>query len=512
MTAPRLIVTGASGFIGRHLLDTLKEDHRIFGLARRSQARSGAPVHPNIVWFQADIADYGALEAVFRAIREAGGADVLVHLAAHYDFTGEAYLEYWRTNVHGMRNVLQLSRGLGLRRFLFPSSVAACRFPPPGGALDESSPPDGEHIYARTKRAGEEMLAEFREDVPSNVIRFAALFSDWCEYPPLFMFLRTWLSPAWNRRILAGKGRSAIPYLHIRDGTLFVRTLLGQLDTLCPGELLIASPDHVVSHRELFEAATLLFFGQRRRPILLPRLLCRVGIRARDLFGRLLGQRPFERPWMGRYIDLRLTVDASRSRARLGWSLRPRLEILRRLPFLIQNLKGDPLEWNRRNHAALKKIRLETHLLVHTLLRRHAPEIAAAFTEALAGPEGRRRFPAYQEGLTGNERSGDQHHLLLRHLMDAVRTGERALLVSYCRDLAERRFERGFTAGEVCDALEELNRICLRVLLRDPEARLLRTEIEDHVSMTLRWSCDEVQETFEHLEAAGEARTPSTSA
>jgi nucleoside-diphosphate-sugar epimerase len=509
VSLPRLLVTGASGFVGRHLLAAFQDEACIFALARRSQAQSGAPVHPNITWLQADIGDYGALESVFQAVRERGGAEVLIHLAAHYDFTGEDYAEYWRTNVHGMRNVLQLSRDLGLKRFLFPSSVAACRFPAPGEALTEDSPPDGEHVYARTKRAGEEMLAEFRGAVPSNTIRFAALFSDWCEYPPLFMFLRTWLSPAWNRAVLAGRGLSAIPFLHIQDGVLFVRTLLEALPRVCPGEVFVASPDGVVSHGDLFEAATLLFFQERRKPVLVPRLVCAAGVRARDLVGRLLGRRPFERPWMTRYIDLQMRVDGRRTRARLGWSARPRLEILRRLPFLIENLRTAPLEWNRRNRAALEKVRLRTHLVVYALLRRHARDIAGEFAATLLGPEGRQRFPAYQVGLTGDERSGDPHQLLFRHLMDAVRTGERTLLVSYCRDLAERRFELGFSAQEVCDALEELNRVCLRRLLGEEEGRRLRSEIRDHVTMTLRWGCDEVQEVFEHL---GTTPSPASAA
>mgnify|MGYP000243527337 CR=1 FL=1 len=37
MGLPRIIVTGSSGFIGRHLLDALKEDYRIYALARRSR-------------------------------------------------------------------------------------------------------------------------------------------------------------------------------------------------------------------------------------------------------------------------------------------------------------------------------------------------------------------------------------------------------------------------------------------------------------------------------------------
>ena len=60
MSLRRIIITGASGFVGRRLLGAFKEDFQIYGLARRSQARSEAPVHPNITWFQADIAEIDA--------------------------------------------------------------------------------------------------------------------------------------------------------------------------------------------------------------------------------------------------------------------------------------------------------------------------------------------------------------------------------------------------------------------------------------------------------------------
>ncbi len=174
-------------------------------MARRSQAQCGAPFHDNIAWVQVDIGDREPLARAFEAIRADGGADILIHLAAHYDFTGENHPEYWRTNVEGLRNVLEESRGLNLRRFIFASSVAACQFPPSGELLTEQSPADGDHVYAVTKRIGEDMLYEFR-DIPSCIVRFAALFSDWCEYPPLYFFLETWLSKAGTRRSSGARG------------------------------------------------------------------------------------------------------------------------------------------------------------------------------------------------------------------------------------------------------------------------------------------------------------------
>ena len=504
MSRPRLVVTGASGFVGRHLLEALKDDYEIVGIARRSQTRSGAPVHPSIRWHQVDIADRAALAPVFDAIRQDGGADLLLHLAAHYDFTGEEHPEYFRTNVQGLRNVLDLSVGLGLKRFLFPSSTAACAFPAAGQVLTEASPPDGDHVYARTKAIGEAMLAEYRAHFPSAIVRFAALFSDWCEYPPLFMFLETWLSGAWNARLLGGRGRSAIPYLHVDDLVLFFFALFDRLPELPPGVVLQASPDGACSHRQLFDEATLLGTGQRARALLMPRPLCGPGMWALDLAGRLVGRRPFERPWMARYIDLEMTIDASRTRSLLGWAPRPRLDVLRRLPFLLENRRMDPIEWSRANRAAMKEIHLETNLRIFQLLKKHAAEITAQFTEALVGPEGRQRFPSYQQ-VSGEEHQWN-HTLILRHLMNAVRTRERSILVSYCRDLAERRFQQGFPSREVCDALRELNRIVFKVLRRDPESEGLRPDIYEHVTMTLTWGCDEAQQVFEHLEARRRTR------
>jgi nucleoside-diphosphate-sugar epimerase len=511
MTAlPGLIVTGASGFVGRHVLDALKDHYRIFGMARRSQAESGAPVHPNITWWQVDIGERQPLEQAFAQMRARGDARVLLHLAAHYDFSGEEHPEYFRTNVEGLRNVLELSAGLGLERFVFSSSVAACRLPPPGHVLDETSPPDGQHIYARSKRIGEQMLQEYRARVPSTVVRFAALFSDWCEYPPLFMFLETWLSRAWNRNLLAGRGDSAIPYLHVEDLVMFLQRLLGRLDQVPPGELLIASPDGSVSHRELHETATLLWFGVRQAPAFVPKSLCLPGLHARDIAGRLLGERPFERPWMADYIDLQMNIDARRTRERLDWRPRPRLEILRRLPFLIEHRKTAPHEWNRANRAAMKQVHLHPNLRIFRLLKKHEDEIAREYTERLLGEEGARRFPSYQ-GLSVEEHAWN-HRMVLSHLMSAVRTRERGLLMAYCDGLARRRFEQGYSSREVCGALEELNRICFKLLRRDPESNGLHRDMQDHITMTLRFGCDQAQHTFERLEAASEPRARETSA
>ena len=494
MSLPRIIVTGASGFVGRHLLEKIKERYRIVGIGRRSQRDCGAPLHPNIAWSQVDIGDREELARVFGGITASGGADVLLHLAAHYDFTGDEDPEYWRTNVEGLRNVLELAKDLRLRRFIFASSVAACRFPPPGRALDETSAPDGDHIYARTKRIGEEMVREYSAFFPTGTVRFAALFSDWCEYPPFYVFLETWLSQRWNARILGGHGASAVPYLHVRDAVRALGVLLARPELPLEGEVFVISPDRAVSHRELFTAARMIGLGQASRPILLPRLLCGPGMRARDLLGRALGERPFERPWMAKYIDLALNVNASRTRRRLAWAPRARLEILRRLPFLLENRKTHPPDWSRVNLAAMKSVSVLPNLRIHRLLEVHEEEICNAMTDQLLMPDRRTKHPKYEQ-IPRHEHDW-YNRLMLHSLMNSIRTREKALFRSHCRDLAERRRAQGFTAEEVGSALRLFNEICIKALSVDPAPPRL-AELDDYITTAVQFGIDEVEDVFD---------------
>src|SRR3989339_2012831 len=112
---PALILTGASGLLGKYLLDDLKNDFRIFAIARRSQHECNAPKHPNIAWMRSDISDLNSITRTFREIKTAGGADFLIHLAAYYDFENEYHPEYQRTNIDGTGNILMLAKELNLK-------------------------------------------------------------------------------------------------------------------------------------------------------------------------------------------------------------------------------------------------------------------------------------------------------------------------------------------------------------------------------------------------------------
>ena len=258
------------------------------------------------------------------------------------------------------------------------------------------------------------------------------------------------------------------------------------------GEVLIASPDGAVSHEQLFVEATQYFFDHASPPYHMPKALIKPGIMMQCLVGRLLDEKPFERPWMAKYVDKELVVDSSRTRERLDWSPRQRLEVQYRLPFLIENFKYDKIEWTRRNRDAMKMVQFRPNLKIHSLLVKHKEEIIEANILAL-----REKFPSYME-MPHKEQQWN-HRLVLRNLFNAVRTRMKIDFMSYCRELAERRLEQGFAAEELIGALETLDRVCIKVLMDDPESTEVQPYLYSCITMTIKFGIDQMMETCDRF-------------
>ena len=175
---PSIIVTGASGIVGRGFLEATRDNFLIYAIARRSQKEAGVPEHPNIKWIQVDIGHWLSLRWVMHNIKRSGGADYIFHLAGYYDFEYNDNPEYERTNINGTRYMLEQAKILRVKRFIYASSTAACQFPAQGKHIDEKSPVDADYAYAVSKRKGEEMVREFSKWYPCTIVRFAAVFTE----------------------------------------------------------------------------------------------------------------------------------------------------------------------------------------------------------------------------------------------------------------------------------------------------------------------------------------------
>lgn len=500
---PSVIVTGASGFVGRNFLAAVADEYQIFALARRSQTAAGVAPHPNITWIQVDITDWARLKAVMRRVKQLGGVDGVLHLAAYYDFTNRDRDEYWQTNVNGTRHILEMAKWLCVKRFIFASSVAACRFPSPGATLTEGSLADADFPYARSKRAGETMTRRYASWFPCSIVRFAAVFSDWCEYRPLYEFLNTWLSKTWDARILAGRGASAVSYVHVADITRLLATIFSCSHTLPNFDIYLASPDGATSHRQLFGAATRCNFGHERRPRYLPKVAVGAGIAVRSTLGRLSGRVPFERLWMTSYVDRRLAVDSSYTQEVLSWKPSDRLQILRRVPQLVANFKRDAERWHLVNRDTETREVDRSYLAISNSLDEVRAKVVARVIERLRntsfGPCGRHIGTIAEDDLSRYLSS------VMTMLVAALRSGDREFLLPHIDRIVDLPFSWGCRPDDVRAIFEVLGETVIEeggvVLETSSHERMMR----ESVTLTLRAAVDGIEDSYARFLQRGSA-------
>ncbi len=146
----RVLVTGASGFIGTHLLPLLvSRGHEVVAASRRPVRLNG------IVWHLSPELSH---ESDWSRALE--GVDAVVHLAARSQIRPASGLEeclYRRINTEGTARLAKQAADAGVRHFLFLSSVHAVAAES-DGRITEHSEPRPVSDYGRSKLAAEKAL------------------------------------------------------------------------------------------------------------------------------------------------------------------------------------------------------------------------------------------------------------------------------------------------------------------------------------------------------------------
>ncbi|TFH21894.1 MAG: NAD(P)-dependent oxidoreductase [Bacteroidia bacterium] len=353
MTKPVLVITGASGFLGSAVCIDLAKDFIVIAIDRREPSEQLRRAAPQTIWHILDIADNQAISEVFAlTLTKFGQIDFVIHFAAYYDFGKDWVHEYQRTNVEGTAKVINASKSAGVKRLIFASSIAAMEPPASASFLTEESPTSEYTPYARSKSLGERLLEEACSQVPCIILRIAGVFSDWGELPPLYSLIKLWTSVFPFGRMIPGRGGSGIPYIHLIDLVRLIRKCILLNPELGPSNIFLASQHGAVHHRQLFQAIrSASDYSGSPRPIYLPEKMARFGVWIRYALGKFSGNMPVERSWMLDYLDKPWTIDTSLTRRILDWDCTPELDILRKIPDILSNLKTDPKGWEERNKS-----------------------------------------------------------------------------------------------------------------------------------------------------------------
>lgn len=261
------LITGASGFVGGHVLSALRDA----GTPAKGLLRADVPA-----W---------SVEHLRGPLRGCGG---VIHAASVVHRPSTPAEEYTRFNVEGTRALVEAARAEGVRRFIFISSIKVYG-ETPRGVIDERTPIAAEAHYARTKAEAEEIVLG-AADLAPVVLRLCPVYGRGDKGN-----VRTMIRAISRRRfVLPGDGAARKSIVHASTVARVVRAATTSDAT---GVFVVADAP-VPSVRALAnEIASLL---GRQRPFALPKPLLR-GVA--DLVGRAAKLARIKTPISAELID-----------------------------------------------------------------------------------------------------------------------------------------------------------------------------------------------------------------
>jgi dihydroflavonol-4-reductase len=309
----RILVTGASGFIGSAVTRALVEDgHQVVVLLEETaDIRNLAGLGVDRV--TGDLRDAAAVRHAMEGCRAA------FHVAALYRFWAPRPRDFYDINVAGTRHVLDAARAAGVERMVFTSTVGTLGLDRDAPPANELSYPEVGHLFGSYKRS--KYVAEH------EVLRAAA------EGLPVSIVLPTF--PLGRRdRVPTPSGRLVLDFLNGRMPG-YVDTVLNvvHVDDVARGHVLALERGAVgrsyilgganLSLRELL-ADLAAVTGLEEPSWRVPRSLTLGAAWISDTVeGRLLRRHPTIPLEAARMSTTRMAFDDSRARRELGYQSRP---------------------------------------------------------------------------------------------------------------------------------------------------------------------------------------------
>ncbi|MGH8580966.1 MAG: hopanoid-associated sugar epimerase [Gammaproteobacteria bacterium] len=148
----RILITGASGFVGAAVLRKLIErEHEMRVLVRAGSSHVNLESLP----VEVVVGDLRDRQSLGYAVRT---CEALYHVAADYRLWAQDPQELYHTNVTGTRNIVLAAADAGVQRIVYTSSVATLGLHPDGAPADEETPVSLDRMIGHYKRS--KFLAE----------------------------------------------------------------------------------------------------------------------------------------------------------------------------------------------------------------------------------------------------------------------------------------------------------------------------------------------------------------
>lgn len=235
----RVLVTGAAGFLGSHLVEVLLER----GESVRALVRPGEVVDfprcGGVEVCRGDLGDRASLEAAV------SGVDRVLHCGARTGPWGPQS-EYEIANVRGLQTLLQVALAAGVGRFVHVSSVIVLGTDV-GSSADEAWPLRAEpNPYSWSKIEGERLLnkAIREQHAPVTIVRPGLVYGP----RDVGSFGRFAALIQQGKMVLIGTGDNHLPLIYVRDVAEGI--VLASQATQAIGRTYILVNDEPVTQRE----------------------------------------------------------------------------------------------------------------------------------------------------------------------------------------------------------------------------------------------------------------------
>ena len=205
----KVLVTGAAGFLGGHLVDILIErGDEVRALVRPVEDASRLHNLTGVEVVQGDLTDVASLQQAVRGVQK------VYNVAAK---TGPWGLEddYRRVNVQGLADLVRASLDAGVQRIVHTSSITVYGHHLNGIVTEEDPFHAEDNPYSRTKIAGEKLIANLVRDdgAPVVIVRPGWIYGprDTASFGRFVALVES------GKAFILGSGKNIVPVVHVRD-------------------------------------------------------------------------------------------------------------------------------------------------------------------------------------------------------------------------------------------------------------------------------------------------------
>lgn len=342
-TKPVVLVTGASGLIGSHTADRLAMAYTVVGLDR-----PGAPhPPPSADNIPLDLTSAQSVISGLRTVAEKYGARLasVIHLAAYFDFSGEASSKYQEVTVEGTRRLLRGLRELKfhVEQFVFSSTMLVHAPCEPGQVINEEWPLDPRWPYPQSKVETEQVIEAERGAIPTVILRIAGVYDDACHSIPLAHQIERIQERHITSKLFPGHISHGQSFVHVEDLVEAIVRTVDRRQILPPSTVMLIGEPEPVTYDELQHRFGRLLHDEEWETVQIPKALAKTGAWMQDAIP--LVEDPFIKAWMIDFADDHYALDITRAKAWLEW--KPRHTLRDTIPKMIAALKRDPAAWYR---------------------------------------------------------------------------------------------------------------------------------------------------------------------